>query len=203
MNLVADAGKLLRRGKTGGAGTDDCNLLAGFLVGDLGADPAAADRLVGNSLFDSLDGDRAIFEVEGTCFLARGGADAAGELGEIVGRMEVARGFLPIVLINEIVPVRDLVVDGAARIAMAIGDAAIHAARGLVFHFRLGERDRELVMVPDAVRGGLVALFLAIYFKKARYLTHWLSPFILLRWDASGPCANLPFPASPGGIRPA
>src|SRR3546814_8156302 len=42
--------------------------------------------------------------------LARGWADATGELGEVVRRVEVAAGFLPIVAIDQIVPVGDLVV---------------------------------------------------------------------------------------------
>src|SRR3546814_18313741 len=81
--------------------------------------------------------------------LARGWADATGELGEVVRRVEVAAGFLPIVAIDQIVPVGDLVVHGAAIVA--IGNAAIHAASRLIAHGLFAERDHELLVVADAV----------------------------------------------------
>ena len=71
-------------------------------------------------------------DVERAGGLARRRADAAGHLGEVVGGVEVARRLLPVGVIDEVVPVRDLVVDRAALVA--IGDAAIHAAGGLLGH---------------------------------------------------------------------
>src|SRR5690606_23615190 len=132
----------------------------------LGLDPARTDRLVGNGLFDRLDGDRYVFQVQRAGFLAGSGADAAGEFGEIVGRVEVARRLFPIAVIDKVVPVRDLVVDRTAGIAMAEGNAAIHAARRLVGDASFGQRNGEFAEVTDAVGRRLVARFFAFDFEK-------------------------------------
>src|SRR5690606_15660467 len=121
------------------ARADDGDLLAGLGLGQLGLDPAGLDGLVGNGLFDRLDGDGGVFQVQRAGFLAGGGADAAGELGEVVGGVEVARSLFPVVVIDEVIPVRDLVVDRAARVAMAERDAAIHAAGRLIGDACLGQ----------------------------------------------------------------
>src|SRR5581483_6807986 len=101
--------------------------------------PAVLPGTVDDRAFDGFDRDRIVVDVERAGSLARGGADAPGEFGEIVGRMQIARGLFPIALIDEVVEIGNLVVDRTARRArrnraraMAIGNAAIHAARGLV-----------------------------------------------------------------------
>ncbi len=79
-----------RRGPAAGprqgrrAGADDGDGLAGAERRRLGADPPFGPGLVGNPLFHGLDGDRHVLEVQRAGFLARGGADAAGELGEVL-----------------------------------------------------------------------------------------------------------------------
>src|SRR5690606_30155763 len=110
-------------------------------------------------------------------FLAGRGADAAGEFREVVGGVEVARSLLPVAVVDEVIPVRDLVVDRAARIAVAERDTAIHAAGGLIGNARFRERNGELVEVTNAVRRRLVARFFAFDFEKASALTHCLSPY--------------------------
>ena len=170
---MAGAGQLLGSGKAGRAGADNGDLPAGLGRRHLRLDPAGTDRLVSNGLFDGLDGDRHVLEVQRAGFLAGGGADAAGEFGEIVGRVEVAGSLLPVAIVDEVVPVRDLVVDRAARIAMAERDAAIHAARGLVHHPALGKGDGELAEMADAIGGRLVAGLFALDLEKACYLTHF------------------------------
>ena len=65
-------------------------------------------------------------EVQRAGGFARRRADAARELGEVVGRMQVARRLLPVAPVDEIVPVRDLVVHRTAVVTER--DAAIHAA---------------------------------------------------------------------------
>jgi hypothetical protein len=58
-----------------------------------------------------LDVDRNVFKVQRAGFLARSGADAAGELRKVVGRVQVAERDVPVALKDQIIPVRDLVVD--------------------------------------------------------------------------------------------
>src|SRR5439155_21350914 len=139
MDVMAGTGKLLRGREARRPGADDRDLLAGPGRCNLRLQPAIVPGPIHNGAFDGLDGDRVVVDVEGAGGLARGGADAAGELGEIVGRVQVARGFFPVALIDEVVEIGDLVVDRAARRArrhrtgaVAIGNAAIHAARRLV-----------------------------------------------------------------------
>jgi len=97
-------------------------------------------------------------------------ADAAGHLGEIVGGVKVARRLLPVGVIDEVVPVGDLVVDRAALVA--IGDAAIHAAGGLLGHLRIAERHEELAVMADAIGRRLVAPVLPLDLEKSRDLSH-------------------------------
>ena len=75
--------------------------------------------------------------------LARRGADPAGELGEVVGPVEADRRLAPLAAVDEVVPLRDQVVDRAARghpadqhAGVAVRDAAVHAARALVARAR-------------------------------------------------------------------
>src|SRR5262249_37069777 len=158
MHLVAGARELLRAGKARRAGADHRAPLAGLVGGDLRRQPAVRPGAIDDGAFDRLDGDGVVVDVERAGGLARGRADAPGELRKIVGRVQVARGFFPVALVDEVVEVGDLVVDraaGDARLrragAVAIGNAAIHAARGLVARLFLRERDDELVEMPHAL----------------------------------------------------
>ena len=83
--------------------------------------------------------------------------------GKLLVRVQVARGLLPVAAIDEVVPVRDLVVHRAAGRragddvgAVAIGDAAIHAARGLGARLLLRQRQHELAPMLDALLDRLV-----------------------------------------------
>src|SRR5262249_56544814 len=97
---------------------------------------------------------------------ARRGADAAGHFGKIIGGMEVARRFLPFAAIDEIVPVRDLIVDRATGVA--IRDPAIHAACGLLFVLRLRQRVDELAPMLYALLDRLVMAVLPLVFPENR-----------------------------------
>ena len=180
VHVVAGPPELLRASHAGGTGTDDRDALAGLHRRRLGLEPLG-DGVVGDGAFDGLDGDRIVVEVERARRLARRRADPAGDLGEIVGRVQVARRFVPAVAIDEVVPVRNLVVHRAAighagdRIgAMAIRHAAIHAARGLRAQFILGQRQHELAPMPDAFRDRLVVAILTFVIEEAGNLAHAL-----------------------------
>jgi hypothetical protein len=53
-----------------------------------GVDPALLEGAVDDVALDVLDGDRIVVDVEDAGLLARRRADAAGELGEVVGRVQ-------------------------------------------------------------------------------------------------------------------
>ena len=84
--------------------------------------------------------------------------------------MQIARGFLPVAAIDEIVPVRDLIVHRAAGVT--VGNAAIHAARGLGARLALREREHELVPMLDALLDRLIAAVRALVLEKAGDLAH-------------------------------
>ena len=86
--------------------------------------PRSARSAMAHSI--ALDGHRHVIDVERAGGLARRRAHAARHLGEVVGRVQVLRRLLPVGVIDEVVPVGDLVVDRAAGVT--IGDAAVHAA---------------------------------------------------------------------------
>ena len=138
--------------------------------GGSGHDPALLPAAVGDGAFDRLDGDRRVLEVERAGCLARRRADAAGELREIVGRVQVAQRLVPVVLVDEVVPVRDLVVHRAA--VVTVRNAAIHAARRLVARRLLAERDHELAVMPDAIGRRRVLAVAPVDLEKARHLAH-------------------------------
>src|SRR5690606_31947383 len=119
----------------GRPGADDGHPLAGLVVRRTRPDLTEFVGLVRNRLLDRLDRDRNVFQVERASFLAWRWADPAGPFRKIVGGVEVADRAVPVVAIDEIVPVRDLVVHRAAGGTVTEGNAAVHASGGLLFHF--------------------------------------------------------------------
>ena len=120
-----------------------------FVSARLRRHPAFLEGLVGDGAFDGLDGDRVVVDVERAGGLARRRAHAPRHLREVVGRVQVERRRLPLVAVDQVVPVRDLVVHRAA--VVAVGDAAVHAARGLLLHLLLGQRLDELAPMLHAL----------------------------------------------------
>src|SRR5262249_42058889 len=89
--------------------------------------------------------------------LARGRADAAGELGEVVGLVQPLQRLAPQPAVDEVVPLRDEVVDRAAGshaleegAGVAEGDAAVHAAGALLAQQAFVGVLVDLVPVGDA-----------------------------------------------------
>src|SRR5262245_12219855 len=118
--------------------------------------------------------------------------------------MQIARGFLPVAAVDQIVPVRNLIVDratgrraGDATGAMTIGHATIHAARGLIAELFFRKRQHEFVPMLHALRDGLVVSILTLDFKKPGDLAHTI-PRPASWWPSP-----LPFRLARGGIRPA
>jgi hypothetical protein len=170
VHVVAHACELLRSRQPGRTRADDGDALAGLALGRLGRDPAFLEGPVGDRALDGFDGDRHVVDVERTGGLAGRGADAARNLGKIVGGVQIAGSRLPLVAIDEIVPVRDLVVDRTARVT--VRDAAIHAAGRLLGDFLLGQRDDELAPMLEALVHRPVVPVLAVELHEARNLSH-------------------------------
>src|SRR6185369_11006399 len=114
---------------------------------------------------DVLDGDGVVVDVEDAGLLAGSGADAAGELGEAVGRVQALDRLAPAAAVHEVVPVGDDVPERAALVTE--GDAAIHAARALALQHVVGRPLLELAPVLQARRDGLLVNLLALELEEA------------------------------------
>jgi len=97
---VTGARQLLGAGEAGRARTDDGHPLAGAARRGLGRDPAFLPALVDDLAFDRLDRHWRVYEVERAGLLAGRRADAAGELGKVVRRLQVVQRQLPLVAID-------------------------------------------------------------------------------------------------------
>src|SRR5262249_35550154 len=142
---VARARELLRAGEPRRSRADDRHLLAAALGGALRPDPAGLPGAVDDRVLYRLDPDRVLVDAQHAGLLAGRRADAAGELGKIVGRMQRLDRRLPVAAVDEVVPVGNDVVDRAALHAER--DAAIHAARALDLGILVGQAQVELAVV--------------------------------------------------------
>ena len=170
MHIVPGARELLRAGKPRRSRADNRDHLSRAHRRRLGLDPALRIGAIGDRAFDGLDGDRVVVEVERARGFARRRTDAAGHFRKIVGAVQVARGFPPVAAVDEIVPVRDLVVHRTSTVT--IGNAAIHAARRLLLVLLLRKRQHEFPPMLDALLDRLVVPIVALEFQKAGNLAH-------------------------------
>ena len=90
---VPGAGELLGGGEAGRPGADDGDGLAGEAPGRLRLHPAVAEGLVDDRDLDLLDGDGGLVDAEHARRLARRRAEPAGELGEVVRRVQALDGL--------------------------------------------------------------------------------------------------------------
>ena len=111
---MAGARKLLRTRHSRGARSDDSHAFPGLRRRRKGNDPAFFPALVDDEVLDRFDADRIVVDVQRAGCLTRSGTDASGELRKIIGRMQHIERLTPLVTIDQIVPVRNDVVDGAA-----------------------------------------------------------------------------------------
>src|SRR5947207_10783848 len=167
---VPGARQLLRARHARRTGAHDGDLLARAPGRDQRRHPALVPGVVDDVLLDVLDRDRVVVDVEDARLLAGRRADAAGELGEVVGRVQPVDRLAPAAAVHEVVPVRDDVPERAALVAE--GDAAVHAARGLTLEQLVGRPLLELPPVLQALRDRLLVDLLALEIEEAGDLPH-------------------------------
>ena len=145
-----------------------------FLAATQRLDPALLPAAIDDRAFDRFDGHRIVVDVERARGLAGRGADAAGEFGEVVGRVQHVERVLPAVAADQLVPVGDQVVDRTAVVAER--DAAIHAARALLAHLGRRQRQDELLPRLEARLDLLVRPILALDLEEALDHDPWTIP---------------------------
>jgi hypothetical protein len=139
---VADLVELRRGREARRPGADDGDRLAGAFLGRLGHDPALLEGAVDDRVLDLLDHHRVVDEVEDARRLAWRGADEARELGEVVRRVELLDGRLPLPGADQVVPVGNQVPQRAAVVAER--DPAVHAPSRLLAQIRHQSTAREV-----------------------------------------------------------
>jgi len=172
---MPDTGQLLGCRQTGRTGADHGHFFARLDSGWLGLDPAFGPTAVDDGVLNRLDAHRVTIEVHHASSLARGGANAAGELGEVVGAVQHGQGVLPIVAEHQVVEVGDDVVNRAAAVAKR--RAAVHATRRLGFGLLGAQANDKLFVMFQALWHGLVALFDALKLHEASDFSHDLVLF--------------------------
>src|SRR5262249_36410422 len=108
--------------------------------------------------------------------------NASGEFREIVRLMQPFQGLLPQAAVDEVIPLRDQVVDGATTghaaeqgPGVTERDAAVHATGGLVLELLGVHVFMELVPVTDAFVGFAVRRQFPEVFNESSRFSHGLS----------------------------
>ena len=166
--------QLVGRREAGRPRSDHGDALPGPGRGRRRADPAFLERALDDRQLDVLDRHRVVVDAEDARSFARRRAQPAGEVREVVGRVQPVDRRPPALAVDEIVPFRDLVAERAPLVAER--NPAVHAARALVADFLLGCRQVDLVPIRQAdmnrARVGLGPLDL----DEAGDVTHWRLP---------------------------
>ncbi len=178
-HFVADGVELVGAGQPGRPGADDSHALAGAAGGCGRANPALVEGAVDDSVFDALDRHRWVGDAQRAGRLARRGADQAGELREVVGLGQAVIRLPPQAAIDEVVPLRDEVVDRAAgghagqRLPLvAERDATIHTAGGLLLQPLIRQMQVDRLPVADALGNRPLPRRFAGEGHEASYLAH-------------------------------
>ena len=137
--------------EAGGSGADHGDGAIGADVGRVRRYPALLETARDYCELDLLDRDRVVVDVEHAGRLTRRRADQPGELGEVVGRVELRERVAPVVPVDEVVPVRDQVAERAALVAER--DSAVHAAGALVAQGAVVRQGEVLAVVADPLGG--------------------------------------------------
>src|SRR5688572_8237218 len=167
---VAGAIELIGRREARRTRSDDGDLLPGPGGRRTRRHPALVPGAIDDRGLDRLDRDRLVVDAQHTRSFTRRRAQLAGELREVVRRVQpIDRGF-PAIAIDEIVPVGNQVAERAAL--MTERNPAVHAAGALRLELARRVRQVDLAPVPDALGDRARRLLLAVDFDEPGRLTH-------------------------------
>ena len=165
------APQALGGGQAGRAGADHGHPAAGVAPRRPRPDPALGEGPLADAQLQLPDGHRAGVDRQRAGALAGGGADPAGELGEVVGQLQAQPGLAPAAAVDRVVALRDQVAQGAAQ-RVAEGHAAVHAAGPLPGELLAGGGQGDLPPVADALFHAAVAGRQARVLQEAGGLAH-------------------------------
>ena len=128
-DVMSSTRKLLSTGETGGTRSHNRYTFACSGLWRLGRYPPFGPGFVDNCVLNGFDSNSVIVNVQRTSGFTRSRTNSPGELRKIIGRVQYINRPTPVLVINQIVPVGDDVVDGAPVVTK--GDATVHATSGL------------------------------------------------------------------------
>ena len=150
-HLVADLVELVGGRQTGRARADDGDRSPRPVIGRVRRHPAFTEGVVDRPVLDLLDHHRVVVDRQHAGGLAGRRADQPGELGEVVGRVQLVDRPAPVAGAGEVVPIGDQVAERAGVVAE--GHPTVHAAGGLLLELILGQRQVDLLVVAHALVG--------------------------------------------------
>ena len=174
-DAVARTRELLRRSHPRGARPDDGDCLACVYGRCLRRHPAFFPTFVDDEMFNRLDAYGVVVDVQRARRFAWCRAHSAGEFWEIVGAVQGVERLLPVAVVDQVVPIRDDVVDWAPRLAKR--NAAIHAARALLFGFVVFQRHHEFAVVIETRFRRFSSFAQALKFHESGNFSHDLALF--------------------------
>src|SRR5215210_2781124 len=164
--------ELLRRRQPGRPAPDDGDPLArpSFWRRAPGDYPSLLEGPIDDRKFYLFYGNGLVVDGEDAGSLARSRAEHARERGKVVGLVQAVDGLLPVLAVDEVVPVGDQVPKRAARVAE--GHAAVHATRGLALELLLRHRLVDVAVVLDSLLDGPLRSRLASDLEEALRVPH-------------------------------
>src|SRR6185295_8642761 len=147
---MAAAVKLLSCGQPRRTRAHDRNFSSRTEFGWLRLDPAFRKSALNYVLLDILDRNWRLIDAQHTRSLARRRTYASGKLRKIIGRMQLANCFFPAPAINQIVPIRNDVVDRTSGVTERY--PAIHATPALCTQLLFRKILIDLEPVVDPLR---------------------------------------------------
>jgi hypothetical protein len=161
------------------AGADNGYLFAGAKLRRFRRDPPFLPAAIDNGALDVLDRYRRGNNPENAGAFARSGADAPGEIGEIVGFVEAIQSLAPKAAIDQVVPFGNQIMYGTSGshpadqvTGVAKRNAAIHAAGALRAKLFLIQMKMKFVPIANPLRRRTVQRELAQILFKSFGFTH-------------------------------
>lgn len=135
--------------------------------------------MIDDRCFDVLDRDRWRVDAHDAGALAGRGADAPGEVREIVRAVEAIQRLLPASAVDQVIPLGDQIVDRTARghavdefARVAERDSAVHAARTLLAELFLLHVLVKFLPVAHAFGGRAIDRQFAQVIDESGWLSH-------------------------------
>ena len=169
-HVMPRAGKLLRRRHSGRARADNSHFFSGFCLRRLRMHPTLVPGAVDDGVLNRLDAYRVVIHIQRTGGFAGRWTNATRELGKIIGAVQNINGILPVAPVNQVVEVRNDVVDRAATVTKR--RTAVHATGGLLVGLGVVKPNDKLFVILESFGDWLVALFDPLKLYKTGHLSH-------------------------------